>query len=80
MIIEIISPEKKVELEDVAMITLPAYEGKMGILSNHAPAIVILERGELLIKHKEKTMTFLLLNKGVAHITPTKTVILLENF
>lgn len=80
MTIEIISPEKNIELDDVSMITLPAYLGKMGILPNHAPAIIILEKGELHITHKEKIMTFILFNRGVAHITTTKTTILLENF
>ena len=80
MIIEIISPEKRIELEDVSMINLPAFEGKMEVLSGHAPAIVILEKGEMRIKHKEKIMNFILFNRGVAHVTPSRTVVLLENF
>ena len=37
--LEIISPEKIIFSDNVKMVTLPSYEGEMGILKNHIPII-----------------------------------------
>jgi len=43
--IEIISPEKIVYSGAVKMVTLPSYEGNMGILKNHISIITFLRPG-----------------------------------
>ena len=43
--IEIISPEKIVFSDTVNMVTLPSYEGNMGILKNHISIITFLRPG-----------------------------------
>ena len=79
MKIEIISPEKTVLLDNAKSIFLPAVEGKMEILNNHAPAIVLLDKGNIRIEI-EKPMNILLLNRGYAHITHEKTTVIIEDF
>jgi len=43
--LEIISPEKIIFSEDVKIVTLPSYEGDMGVLKNHISIITILRPG-----------------------------------
>ena len=43
--LEIISPEKIILSEDVKMVTLPSYEGDMGVLKNHISIITFLRPG-----------------------------------
>ncbi len=42
---EIISPEKVIFSENVAMVTLPSYEGDMSVLKNHISIITFLRPG-----------------------------------
>ena len=50
--LEIISPEKIIFSEDVKMVTLPSYEGDMGVLKNHISLITFLRPG--IIKAQKK--------------------------
>ena len=43
--LEIISPEKIIFSEDVKMVTLPSYEGDMGVLKDHISIITFLRPG-----------------------------------
>lgn len=45
--LEIVTPEKKVLSESVEAVTVPATNGELGILSNHAPLISSLKPGIL---------------------------------
>ena len=51
--LEIISPEKIILSEDVKMVTLPSYEGDMGILKNHISIITFLRPGIIKVQKKE---------------------------
>ena len=51
--LEIISPEKIIFSEDVKMVTLPSYEGDMGILKNHISIITFLKPGIIKVQKKE---------------------------
>ena len=51
--LEIISPEKIIFSEDVKMVTLPSYEGDMGILKNHISIITFLRPGIIKIQKKK---------------------------
>ena len=51
--LEIISPEKIIFSEDVKMVTLPSYEGDMGVLKNHISIITFLRPGIIKVQ-KEK--------------------------
>ena len=51
--LEIISPEKIILSEDVKMVTLPSYEGEMGVLKNHISIITFLRPGIIKVQKKD---------------------------
>ena len=51
--LEIISPEKIILSEDVKMVTLPSYEGDMGVLKNHISIITFLRPGIIKVQKKK---------------------------
>ena len=50
--VEIITPEKTILKMDTQEVTIPSYEGEMGILKNHTPIITFLRPGMLSIKNQ----------------------------
>ena len=50
---EIISPEKIVFADNAKMVTLPSYEGNMGILKNHISIITFLRPGLLKVEKND---------------------------
>ena len=79
MKIEIISPEKTISFDNAKAIFLPSITGSIEILDHHAPAIIMLDKGNIKIE-KENPMNILIFNRGYAHIAKDKTTILLEDF
>ena len=51
--LEIISPERIIFSGDVKMVTLPSYEGDMGILKNHIAIIVLLRPGIIKVQKND---------------------------
>ena len=45
--LEIVTPEKKIYSDDVDSVVVPGSEGEMGILTDHAPLMTMLQPGEL---------------------------------
>lgn len=76
--VEIVSKERKVfeELE-ATMVIIPAAEGLMGVLPNHAPILTTLGYGELIVRKGEAEERFAIYG-GVVDIRPTKVTILAE--
>ncbi len=52
--VEIISPEKSLIKTNTSEVTIPSYEGQMGILKNHIPLITFLRPGIIYIKNSEE--------------------------
>lgn len=48
--VEIITPDKSVLTSEAEEVTIPSYEGEMGILKDHIPLITFLRPGIILIK------------------------------
>ena len=48
--VEIISPEKIIFSDEVAMVTIPSYEGDMSILKQHISIITFLRPGIIKVK------------------------------
>ena len=49
--IEIISPERIIFSNEAKMVTLPSYEGDMGILKNHISIITLLRPGIIKVQN-----------------------------
>ncbi len=52
--IEIITPTKSILKTETPEVTIPSYEGQMGILANHIPLITFLRPGLIVIKNQEE--------------------------
>ena len=48
--VEIISPNQTILKQEADEVTIPSYEGQMGILNNHIPLITFLRPGIVVIK------------------------------
>ena len=48
--VEIISPDKSILKTEATEVTIPSYEGQMGILKDHIPLITFLRPGLIIIK------------------------------
>ena len=51
--LEIISPEKIIFSDNATMVTLPSYEGDMGVLKHHISIIILLRPGIIKIKKND---------------------------
>jgi|TARA_B110000211_G_C14002833_1_gene519343 F-type H+-transporting ATPase subunit epsilon len=56
--VEIISPDKLIFNSDAKEVTIPSYEGQMGILNDHIPLITFLRPGIISIQNQEKKEYF----------------------
>ena len=57
-IVEIISPDQSILKSDAAEVTIPSYEGQMGILKDHIPLITFLRPGLIIIKQNSGEKKF----------------------
>ena len=52
--VEIISPDKSILNSEAIEVTIPSYEGQMGILKDHIPLITFLRPGVISVQNQEK--------------------------
>ena len=52
--VEIITPDKSFLKSEAAEVTIPSYEGQMGILKDHISLITFLRPGFIIIKNAEE--------------------------
>ena len=57
-VVEIISPDKSILKTETTQVTIPSYEGQMGILKNHIPLITFLRPGLIIIKQDSEEKVF----------------------
>ncbi len=76
--LEIVSPEKLLLSRDVEMVVIPAAEGEMGVLPNHAPMIVLLRGGTIAIHEGGRVTDTLYVSGGFAEITPERCTVLAD--
>ncbi len=74
--LEIVSPEKLLLSRAVEMVVIPAAEGDMGILPQHAPMIVMLRSGTINIYEGGQITEKLFVSGGFAEITPERVTVL----
>ena len=56
--VEIISPDKSILKSEATEVTIPSYEGQMGILKDHIPLITFLRPGLIEIKESSGEKKF----------------------
>jgi F-type H+-transporting ATPase subunit epsilon len=78
MLLEIITPEKKVFEGEVNSVLLPGTNGQFEILNNHAPIISTLKKGQVrVIDNNNKTELFDI-NGGVIEMQNNKIIVLAD--
>ena len=76
--LEVVSPEKLLLSRNVDMVVIPASEGDMGVLPNHAPMIVLLRGGTIAITEGGRVTDRLYVSGGFAEITPERCTVLAD--
>ena len=74
-IVEVISPSKSVLKSETKEVTLPSYEGEMGILKDHVPMITFLRPGIITIK-KDNQETKFFIEEGTVEFSKNNLLIL----
>ncbi len=78
MILEILTPEKKIFSGDVYGVQLPGTTGLFEVLDKHAPMVSSLKAGKLkILKDKSTTMLFTI-QSGFTEVLNNKTTVLVE--
>lgn len=76
--LEFVSPEKLLLSRPVEMAVLPAAEGEMGVLPGHAPMIVALRGGVIIVRENGQETEQLFVAGGFAEVTPNRVTILAD--
>ena len=56
--VEIITPDKSILKSDAREVTIPSFEGEMGVLKDHIPLITFLRPGIISIKNQDEKKFF----------------------
>lgn len=75
---ELVSPERLLLSEQVSEVVIPASEGEMTVLANHAPVMTTIKPGVVTVKAGGKTDRYVVFG-GFADILPTGCTLLAES-
>lgn len=78
MILEILTPDKKVFDGDITSVTVPGTQGSFEVLNNHAPIISTLEKGQVIVRTSGKDQKFVI-SSGVIEVIDNKIILLAES-
>jgi F-type H+-transporting ATPase subunit epsilon len=77
LLLEIVTPDRKVLSQDVDYVGAPGALGEFGVLPNHIPFLSALGIGNLYYKDAGKTH-YVFVSGGFAEVSPDKVTILAE--
>lgn len=78
MLLEIITPDKKIYAGEVSSVSVPGTDGRFQLLESHAPIISTLLNGTVKVKDKEGEKIFEV-KGGVIENLDNKVIILAES-
>ncbi len=78
MIVEILTPEKKLYSGDAYGVQLPGISGLFEVLNNHAPMVSALGKGNLKILMNPKEFTHFSIQSGFVEVLNNKVTVLVE--
>lgn len=78
LLLDIVTPEKKIFTGSVENVYLPGADGEMGILPSHAGLVTALQPGVLRYLHEGKVAE-LAIGSGFAEITESKVIVLTDS-
>jgi len=79
MLLEIITPDKKVYSGKVKLVQLPGSKGSFEILNHHAPIISILDKGRIKVEEESGQLLFFEIDGGVVENKDNKIIVLAES-
>ena len=79
MLLEIITPEKRIYSGHVNLVQLPGSKGSFEILNNHAPIISTLEKGKIKVVEETGQILFFEVDGGVVENNDNKIIVLAES-
>ena len=75
--LEITTPEKRFFDEPVEMVVLPATDGELGVLAEHAPMVLVLKSGSVRIK-KDGQWSECVIADGYAMVSRKRVLLLCQ--
>jgi F-type H+-transporting ATPase subunit epsilon len=75
--LEIVTPDATAYSDEVEMVTLPAVEGKMGVLPHHVSLMTEMVPGELIVR-KDGRDRFMAVGGGLIEVTGARVSILTD--
>ena len=78
MIVEIITPEKKLFAGETSMVRVPGTKGSFQILNNHAPIVSTLEEGIIYVRKINGEEISFEIKSGLVECKKNKIIILVE--
>jgi F-type H+-transporting ATPase subunit epsilon len=79
MLLEIITPDKRIYSGKVKLVKLPGTKGAFEILNNHAPIISSLEKGTIKVIEEDGKEILFEVDGGVAENKDNKIIVLAES-
>ena len=76
---DIVTQERTVFSQQVASVSLPGSEGRMGILPNHSALLTTLSFGEVSVRHENGEEEHFAIGGGYAEVQPDKVVVLADS-
>ena len=79
MVLEILTPDKKIFSGDVYGVQLPGVTGSFEVLEKHAPLVSALKAGRLkVLKDKNNHLAFYNIQSGFVEVINNKVTVLVE--
>ena len=78
MLLEVVTPDKKVFKGEATSVTFPGSDGEFQVLSGHAPMISALGRGKMTIKASGKE-DVVMIDGGVVEVLNNNVIVLAES-
>jgi len=78
LMLEIVTPEKRVFRDVVEEVTIPGSEGEFGVLIGHEPLLSMVKAGELNFT-KDNRKTYYAADSGYAEVTEDAVTVIVES-
>jgi len=77
MYLDILTPDQTVFSGEISSVQVPGAAGRFEVLTNHAPIIATLEKGDVTIRLAKEEKTFTI-DGGVVEVLHDKVIVLAE--
>ena len=78
MILEILTPERRLYSGDVYGVQLPGIDGKFEVLNRHAPLVSALGKGNIKVIKDKNTVSNFSITSGFVEVLNNKATVLVE--